>query len=204
MRILLKALRKTFTSITLVGFIQFLILGLILSVLFFVLFFVFFDISVYYWSGYIFLFIYYFLNRLILVSKTIDEEKVDITVLSEEVDKEKTTLLSRVLKKTFPGRIDFLFFLLLAFGLTVQFGFLEIFYIAVPIGLLAIYIMRFVYSFLTDESGFLHPSSKSRLGDSGIDGGGGGGDSGGGGGASNISSLESNGLKKGQNWNDED
>ena len=25
-----------------------------------------------------------------------------------------------------------------------------------------------------------------------------------GGGASNISSLESNGLKKGQNWNDED
>ena len=26
----------------------------------------------------------------------------------------------------------------------------------------------------------------------------------GGGGASNISSLESNGLKKGQNWNDED
>ena len=30
------------------------------------------------------------------------------------------------------------------------------------------------------------------------------GDSGGGGGASNINSLESNGLKKGQNWNDED
>ena len=49
--------------------------------------------------------------------------------------------------------------------------------------------MRFVYSFLTDESGFLHPSSRSRLGDSGIDGGGfdgggfdGGGDCGGGGG----------------------
>jgi len=89
LRILLKALRKTFTSITLVGFIQFLILGLILSVLFFVLFSVFFDISVYHWSGYIFLFIYYFLNRLIIISKTIDEEKVDITVLSEEVDKEK-------------------------------------------------------------------------------------------------------------------
>ena len=37
-----------------------------------------------------------------MVSKTIDEEKVEITVLSEEVDKEKTTLLSRVIKKNFP------------------------------------------------------------------------------------------------------
>ena len=154
LRILLKALRKSFTSITLVGFIQFLILGLILSVLFFVLFFVFFDISIYYWSGYIFLFIYYFLNRLILVSKTIDEEKVDITVLSEEVDKEKTTLLSRVLKKTFSGRFNFLITLLLAFGFTVYFGFLEIFYLAVPIGLLAIYLIRFIHSFFTDELGF--------------------------------------------------
>jgi len=88
LRILLKALRKTFTSITLVGFIQFLILGLILSVLFSVLLKVFFNIS-FLWSGYLFLFIYYFLNRLIIISKTIDEEKVDITVLSEEVDKEK-------------------------------------------------------------------------------------------------------------------
>ena len=185
MRILLKALRKTFTSITLVGFIQFLILGLILSVLFFVLFFVFFDISVYYWSGYIFLFIYYFLNRLILVSKTIDEEKVDITVLSEEVDKEKTTLLSRVLKKTFSGRFNFLITLLLAFGFTVYFGFLEIFYLAVPIGLLAIYLIRFTHSFLTDESGFYRPKSSSRWGGSGTNGadyGGGGGDYGGGGG----------------------
>ena len=34
-----------------------------------------------------------------MVSKTIDEDKVDTTVLSEEVDKEKTRLLSRVLKK---------------------------------------------------------------------------------------------------------
>ena len=96
--------------------------------------------------------------------------------------KKKQDYYQEYLKKTFPGRIDFLFFLLLAFGLTVQFGFLEIFYIAVPIGLLAIYIMRFVYSFLTDESGFLHPSSRSRLGDSSIDGGGGGEDCGGGGG----------------------
>jgi len=53
-------------------------------------------------------------------------------------------------------------------------------------------------SFLTDESGFLHPASSSSWGDSGIDGGfANGGDCGGGGGASNISSLESNGLKKG-------
>ena len=183
LRILLKALRKSFTSITLVGFIQFLILGLILSVLFAVLLEVFFNI-IFLWSGYPFVIINYFINRLILVSKTIDEEKVDITVLSEEVDKEKTTLLSRVLKKTFSGRFNFLITLLLAFGFTVYVGFLEIFYIAVPIGLLAIYIIRFVYSFLTDESGFLHPSSRSRLGDSGIDGGGfdGGGDCGGGGG----------------------
>ena len=187
LRILLKALRKSFTSITLVGFIQFLILGSILSVLFFVFCGVFFDISVYYWSGYIFLFIYYFLNRLIMVSKTIDEEKIDITILSEEVDKEKTTLLSRVLKKTFPGRNSFLFYLTLAFCITVYVGFLEIFYIAVPIGLLATYLIRFIYSFLTDESGFYHPtsssssSSSSGSGDSGTvsDG---GGDCGGGGG----------------------
>ena len=177
MRILLKSLKKTFTSITLVGFIQYLIFGFIFSILIAVIFDIYFL-----WSGYLFLFTYYFLTRLIMVSKTIYEDKVDTTVPSEEVDKEKTRLLSRVFKKTFPGRIDFLFFLLLAFGLTVQFGFLEIFYIAVPIGLLAIYIMRFVYSFLTDESGFLHPSSRSRLGDSSIDGGGGGEDCGGGGG----------------------
>ena len=121
-----------------------------------------------------------------MVSKTIDEEKVDITVLSEEVDKEKTTLLSRVFKKTFPGRINFLFYLLLAFGFTVYFGFLEIFYLAAPIGLLAIYLIRFIHSFLTDESGFLHPASSSSWGGSGTDGGfdsgGGGGDCGGGGG----------------------
>ena len=183
MRILLKALKKTFTSITLVGFIQYLIFGFIFSILISLIFDIFFL-----WSGYLFLFTYYFLTRLIMVSKTIDKDKVDTTVLSEEVDKEKTTLLSRVFKKTFPGRINFLFYLLLAFGFTVYVGFLEIFYIAVPIGLLAIYIMRFVYSFLTDESGFLHPSSRSLLGDSGIDGGGfdggfdGGGDCGGGGG----------------------
>ncbi len=179
MRIFLKALRKTFTSITLVGFIQYLIFGFIFSVLFLVLF----NIS-FLWSGYLFLFIYYFLNRLIMVSKTIDDEKVDITVLTEEVDKEKTTLLSRVLKRTFSGRINFLFCLLLAFGFTVYVGFLEIFYIAVPIGLLAIYLIRFIHSFLTDESGFLHPTSSSGLGDSGIGAGGfdGGGDCGGGGG----------------------
>ena len=179
LRILLKALKKTFTSITLVGFIQYLIFGFIFSILISLIFDIFFL-----WSGYLFLFTYYFLTRLIMVSKTIDEEKVDSTVLSEEVDKEKTTLLSRVHKRTFPGRNSFLFYLLLAFGFTVYVGFLEIFYIAVPIGLLAIYIMRFVYSFFTDESGFLHPSSRSSLGDSGIDGGGfdGGGDCGGGGG----------------------
>ena len=189
--ILLKALRKTFTSITLVGFIQFLILGLILSVLFAVLLEVFFNI-IFLWSGYPFVIINYFINRLIMVSKTIDEEKVYITVLSEEVDKEKTTLLSRVLKKTFSGRFNFLITLLLAFGFTVYFGFLEIFYIAVPIGLLAIYLIRFIHSFLTDESGFYRPTSSSRWGDGGVDGGGvdggfdsgfdGGGDCGGGGG----------------------
>ena len=184
LRILLKALRKSFTSITLVGFIQFLILGLILSVLFAVLLEVFFNI-IFLWSGYPFVIINYFINRLILVSKTIDEEKVDITVLSEEVDKEKTTLLSRVLKKTFSGRFNFLITLLLAFGFTVYFGFLEIFYLAVPIGLLAIYLIRFIHSFLTDESGFYRPNSSSRWGGSvtnGADYGGGGGDYGGGGG----------------------
>ena len=180
MRILLKALRKTFTSITLVGFIQFLILGLILSVLFAVLLEVFFNI-IFLWSGYPFVIINYFINRLILVSKTIDEEKVDITLLSEEVDKEKTTLLSRVLKKTFSGRFNFLITLLLAFGFTVYFGFLEIFYLAVPIGLLAIYLIRFIHSFLTDESGFYRPTSSSGSNGHGIDGGFGGGCVGGGG-----------------------
>ena len=180
MRILLKSLKKTFTSITLVGFIQYLIFGFIFSILISLIFDKFFL-----WSGYLFLFTYYFLTRLIMVSKTIDEDKVDTTVLSEEVDKEKTTLLSRVLKKTFSGRFNFLITLLLAFGFTVYFGFLEIFYLAVPIGLLAIYLIRFIHSFLTDESGFYRPKSSSRWGGSGTNGadyGGGGGDYGGGGG----------------------
>ena len=180
MRILLKSLKKTFTSITLVGFIQYLIFGFIFSILISIIF----DIFLL-WSGYLFLFTYYFLTRLIMVSKTIDEDKVDTTILSEEVDKEKTTLLSRVFKKTFPGRINFLFYLLLAFGFTVYIGFLEIFYIAVPIGLLAIYLIRFIHSFLTDESGFYRPKSSFRWGGSGTNGadyGGGGGDYGGGGG----------------------
>ena len=71
------------------------------------------------------------------------------------------------------------------------------FYIAVPIGLLAIYLIRFIHSFLTDESGFYRLTSSSSLGVSSEGGTGGGG-------ASNISSLESNGLKKGQNWSDGD
>ena len=49
--------------------------------------------------------------------------------------------------------------------------------------LLAIYLIRFIHSFLTDESGFYRPTSSSLLGDGGVDGGfDGGGDCGGGGG----------------------
>ena len=166
MRILLKALRKTFTSATLVGFVQYLILGFLIS---------FFPFQVIFgefllWSGYLFLFLLIFINRLELISKTVDEGKGDITFLSEEeLDKEKTTLLTRVFKKTFYGRFKFIVSLIFVFICAVIGGIFE------GLGmLLAFYLILFMFNFLFDESGFLHGSS------SGIDFGGGGGGGGGG------------------------
>ena len=175
MRILLKSLKKTFTSITLVGFIQYLILGFIFSVLFKVLF----NIN-FLWSGFPFVLLCIFLHRL-LVELGIVEERVGSPLSSgknyNSVDKENKKLLSIVLKRTFKGRSDFCLMLLLAFAFTVYVGFLEIFYIAIPIGLLAIFLMPFVYQFLFDESGFWrHISSIHDV--SGLDGGVFGGDGG--------------------------
>ena len=173
MRILLKALKKTFTSATLVGFIQYLILGFLISLIITVIF-----KTLLLWSGYLFLFLCIFLDRLVLVSKDIDEEEGDKPFLSEEeIDKGKTTLLSRVLKKTFSSRIKFVTILIFSFYVTVQLGYLSVFYIGVPLLLSSLYLINLVFSFLFDESGFIHPSLGSS--DSIIGGDGGGGDGGG-------------------------
>ena len=176
LRILLKALRKTFTSTTLVGFVQYLILSFFSSILITHIF-----GELLLWSGFLFLFLVIFINRLELVSKTVDEGKGDIPFISEEeLDKEKTTALSRVFKRTFYSRKQFIVFLIIAiFGAVTGRDF-ELFFIV----LAAIYLILFMICFLFDESGFLgNPRffTSTREGPMGSEGGGGGCDGGGGG-----------------------
>ena len=181
MRILLKALRKTFTSTTLVGFVQYLILGFLISI--FPCQAIFGEVLL--WSGYLFLFLLIFINRLELVSKTVDEGKGDIPFISEEkLDKEKTALL-RVFKRTFYGRFKFIVSLIFAIYGMLYFRAFE----AIFIVLAAIYLILFMICFLIDESGFLldqrFSSAEKKGGPIGSEGGGdggGGGDCGGGGG----------------------